>query len=64
MGLNICLAFAALYGILLIVDQLTKVTAFIKGRTGGVNRLNLVQFIYWAGIPLAMIIVLSVISSP
>lgn len=62
MGLNICLAFAALYGILLIVDQLTKVTAFIKGRTGGVNRLNLVQFIYWAGIPLAMITVLSVIT--
>ena len=62
MGLNICLAFAALYGILLIVDQLTKVTAFIKGRTGEVNRLNLVQFIYWAGIPLAMITVLSVIT--
>lgn len=62
MGLNICLAFAALYGILLIVDQLTKVTTFIKGRTGEVNRLNLVQFIYWAGIPLAMITVLSVIT--
>ncbi|MGX7047849.1 hypothetical protein RU86_GL001901 [Lactococcus piscium] len=62
MGLNICLAFAALYGILLIVDQLTKVTAFIKGRTGEVNRLNLVQFIYWAGIPLVMITFLSVIT--
>lgn len=62
MSQNMLLLFIGAYALALLLDQSKNITAFIGARTGGITKLNAVQFIYWTAIPLALASVLSLVT--
>ena len=62
MGEKVILVLVAIYGVVLLLDQICKFTPFIKSRTGHVSQLSLAQFIYWIVIPFSLIIFMSVLA--
>jgi hypothetical protein len=62
MGESVLLIFVGAYILAIILDQLKNITAFIGSRTGGITKINLVQFIYWLAIPIGITSVLSLVT--
>lgn len=62
MGEKVILGLVAIYGVVLLLDQISKLPPFIKSRTGKVSQLSLAQFIYWTVIPFSLIVIMSLMT--